>query len=313
MISTTNDVTAPMQVSGEVMNANQKRPPCNHSTNGSLRAFVDGFRAVAGREPEEFIDYKSCCLALWGFNAEVLTEEQLGKCRVYGEKHGRYALKDEPNWKTLKLHSSEIEQLVRFHLDGHVYSWNEWHDNQIFWGCHTADWPGLDEANARLDYLYITVGVGPRMFEIEREFFRERIGESIQKCNCYICLGARNWLFPDLALEWKRKSEEPQWQAFAAEVRRQFPKIPDKDLPLLTQRTIQSNASAQPADQAARRAVELHARLDPDCTCAPVFDDSYEERMREAQCRVDELLANWGGVAQQQNLARAAETTSKKE
>jgi len=302
----TNEVTAPpTQVSGKVMNADRKRPPCN----GSLRAFADGFRAVAGREPEEFVDYNSCCFSLWKFNEKTLTEEQLEECRARGEKCGRSALNDEPNWKTLKLHSREIEQLVRFHLDGHVESWIERHNSALFGGCITEDWPGIHEATARLNYLYYTVGVGERVHEIERDLFRERIGQHIRECGCYICLRARNWLFPGLTLEWKQKSEEPQWQAFAAEVRRQFPGLPDKELPLLTQRAIQSNASAEPADEAARRAVERHAHMDPRATCAPECESRYQEEwMRESQCRVDELLACWSGAAQQQNLARTAET-----
>lgn len=281
------------------MNTDQLTKTCNHATNGSLRAFVDGFQAVTSREPEEFIDYRFCCSTLDKFNAETLNEEQLGECRAIGEQHGRRALEDGPKWKTVKLRSDEVEQLVRWHLNAHVDSWIEAHDGEVYGGCYSGSTSRRrGYANGRLDYLYFKGGVGLRMDEIERELFREHIGEPVKKCDCNRCLDARNRLFPETTQEWKQKAEEPQWQAFTAEVRQQFPAIPDNDLSLLTQRMIQGGEAAEPSTEGARRAVELHARWQSDYKSHLVYDHSEEEAMRGAKPVIEALLAKWSRGAE---------------
>src|ERR1035441_5788632 len=242
-----------------------QRKPCNHGTNGSLCAFADGFRGVTNREPEEFIDYRFCCSTLDKFNGESLGDEQIGQCRTIGEQHAHNALEDEKNWTTLKLRRNEIEELVRWHESAGAGWWLECHDHDVWGGCISGSASRrVGYANTRLDYFYFTGGMGQYMEQIKDEVWRERLGKIVRKCDCDRCLNVRDWLFPDLAKEWKQKSEEPQWQAFAAEVRRQFPGLHEDESSLLIQRTIQSHTSPEPAAEAACRAVELHARWQSD-------------------------------------------------
>jgi hypothetical protein len=278
------------------MNANEPTKTCNHATNGSLRAFAEGFCAVTNREPEEYIDYRSCCCTLDEFNTGSLTDEQIGQCRTIGEQQAHNALKDEKNWTTLKLRRDEIEELVRWHESAHVDWWLECHDHDIWGGCISGSGSRrAGYANARLDYFYFTGGVGEHMWEIKDEVWRQRLGEIVRKCDCDRCLNARDWLFPELAKEWKQKSEEPQWEAFAAEVRRKFPRLHEDESSLLIQRTIQSNTSPEPAAEAACRAVELHARWQSDYNAWLGHDHDEEEAMREAKPQIDGLLAKWRG------------------
>ena len=278
------------------MKTNQLTKTCRHATNGSLREFANGFRAVTGSEPKEFIDYRFCCSTLNEFNAETLTEEQLGECRACGDRHGHRALEDGTNWKTVKLRSDEIEQLVRWHLAADADSWMEEH---LFAACGVCISGSTSRrfwyAMERLDYFYFTSGIGLRMEEIRCDVWREKIGGWVKECDCNLCLETRDWLFPDLAQEWKQKSEEPVWQAFTAEVRRQFPGISDNDLSLLTQRTIQSNLSPALTCEAARQAVELHARWQSDYSASVGQGATEEEAMRMAKPQIDELFGKWRG------------------
>lgn len=283
------------QTTEQIMKKNNTKT-CNHHTNGSFKAFVEGFRAVTGREPEEFIDYRFCCCTLDEYNSETLTEEQLGKCRALGKPYGRDALEEALNWKTLKLRPSEVEHLVRWHLEARLDRWLELHDNEVYGGgIPSLTSHRVGRSNARLDYFYFTGGVGDRMDDIERELWRNKIGKLVTKCGCERCLDTRGWLFPETAQEWKRKREIPQWQAFTDEVRRQFPCISDDDLSCLTQRTIEAGESAEPATEAARRAVQLHARWQSEYEAYRVFDHSEEDAIRKAKPEIDALLAKWRG------------------
>jgi hypothetical protein len=278
------------------MNDSQNTKTCNHATNGSFLAFVDGFRTVTGREPEEFIDYRFCCNTLDKFNAETLTEEQLGECRACGDRHGRRALEDGPNWKTVKLRSDEIEQLVRWHLAADADSWMEEH---LFAACGVCISGSTSRrfwyAMERLDYFYFTSEIGLRMEEIRCDVWREKIGGWVKECDCNLCLETRDWLFPDLVQEWKQKSEEPLWQAFTAEVRRQFPAISINDLSLVTQRTIQGGQSPALTYEAARRAVELHARWQSDYEASVGQGATEEEALHKTKPQIDSFLAKWRG------------------
>src|ERR1043166_8872783 len=92
------------------------------------------------------------------------------KTNVTGRDREPLAHEDGDDWRTAKLHISEVEGLVRTPTRTHIDAWLRSEDVMAYGPSDPDDTESRRAfANQRLEYLGTIDGIAPRLEEIERD------------------------------------------------------------------------------------------------------------------------------------------------